>query len=59
PGRGVARFRRLLLLQRTYPEKPFMQAIEQAFKYGMYDLTRLEQMILKFVAGDIFNLGDD
>jgi len=58
-GRGVARFRRLLLLQRTYPHDPFIKAVAQALKYGMYDLVRLEQMTLKLIAGDIFNLGDD
>jgi len=55
-GRGVTAFRRLLSLQRTYPEDPFMAAIKQAQTYGMYDLARLEQMILKQVAGDIFQL---
>jgi len=58
-GRGVYRMRRLLNMQRTYPDVPFLAAIEQAHKYGMYDLTRLESMILKQVAGDIFKLGDD
>lgn len=58
-GRGVYRMRRLLNMQRSYPDAPFMAAIEQAQKYGMYDLARLESMILKLVAGDIFKLGDD
>jgi len=55
-GRGVAAFRRLLDMQRTYPEESFLSAIEEAQSYGMYDLNRLEQMILKRIAGDIFNL---
>jgi len=58
-GRGVYRMRRLLNMQRTYPDVPFMAAIRQAQKYGMYDLARLESMILKQVAGDIFKLDDD
>jgi len=58
-GRGVYRMRRLLNMQRSYPDAPFMAAVEQAQKYGMYDLARLESMILKQVAGDIFKLGDD
>ena len=58
-GRGVYRMRRLLNMQRTYPDAPFMAAIKQAQKYGMYDLARLESMILKQVAGDIFKLDDD
>ncbi len=51
--------RRLLNMQRSYPDAPFMAAITQAHKYGMYDLARLESMILKQIAGEIFNLGDD
>jgi len=58
-GRGVYRMRRLLNMQRSYPDAPFMAAIGQAQKYGMYDLARLESMILKQVAGDIFRLNDD
>jgi len=58
-GRGVYRMRCLLNLQRTYPEAPFMAAVTQAQTYGMYDLARLESMILKLVAGDIFKLDDD
>jgi len=58
-GRGVYRMRRLLNMQRTYPNVPFMAAVEQAQKYGMYDPARLESMILKQVAGEIFRLDDD
>jgi len=59
PGRGVTRLRKLLHLQRTYPSSPFMAAVTQALEYGMYDLTRLEQMILDSTAGDIFQLDGD
>jgi len=58
-GRGMRQMRTLLSLKRTYPEKPFLQAVEQALHYGMYDLSRLEQMILSHVAGDFFNLQED
>ncbi len=57
-GRGVARLRRLLNLKRTYPTDAFLGAIEQAFQYGLYDLGRLERLILERVAGDFFQLGD-
>jgi len=53
PGRGVTRLRKLLHLQRTYPSSPFMAAVTQALEYGMYDLTRLEQMILDSTAGQL------
>jgi hypothetical protein len=57
-GRGVARLRRLLTLKRTYPQDAFEAAIEQALHYGLYDLGRLEHLILERVAGDFFQLGD-
>ncbi|HZD44232.1 MAG TPA: hypothetical protein VE134_09280, partial [Methanomicrobiales archaeon] len=59
PGRAVRQMRRLLALKRTYPAQPFLQAIEQALYYGMYDLARLEQMILSLVAGDFFNIEEE
>jgi transposase len=58
-GRGMRPMRKLLSLKRTYPENPFLQAVEHALHYGMYDLSRLEQMILSQVAGDFFNLQED
>jgi hypothetical protein len=59
PGRGVAKLRRLLELKRTYPAEPFLAAIEQALQYGLFDLTRLERLILERVAGDFFDLDED
>jgi transposase len=60
-GRGVRALRRLLELKRTYPAGPFLAAIDQALHFGLFDLQRLETLILKHVAGDFFNLrdGDD
>ena len=55
-GRGVRALRRLLELKRTYPSGPFLAAIDQALRFGMFDLQRLETLILKHVAGDFFNL---
>ena len=55
-GRGVAKIRRLLNLQRTYPSSPFLDAIGKALKYGLYDLVRLEKIILDNIAGDFFDL---
>ena len=59
PGRGVAKLRRLLELKRTYPNEPFLAAIEQALQYGLFDLARLERLILEHVAGDFFDLEED
>ena len=43
------------------PSGPFLAAIEQALRYGLFDLGRLEALILKQVAGDFFALdaGED
>lgn len=57
PGRGVRKLRRLLELKRTYPRSAFLAAIDTALQYGLYDLARLEQLILRHVAGDFFSLG--
>jgi len=48
--------RRLIEMKRTYPADPFIAAIEQALQYGLFDLGRLEDLILKQVAGDFFAL---
>jgi transposase len=58
-GRGVRALRRLLELKRTYPSGPFLAAIEQALLFGLFDLQRLETLILKHVAGDFFNLDSE
>jgi hypothetical protein len=58
-GWGRRALRRLLELKRTYPFVPFLAAVEQALQYGMFDLGRLESLILKQVAGDFFALGLD
>src|SRR5271166_3588936 len=60
-GWGRRALRRLIGLKRTYPSGPFIAAIEQALQYGMFDLVRLEALILKQVAGDFCALdaGED
>jgi hypothetical protein len=62
-GRGLQTLRRLLELKRTYPAEPFLAAVGQALRYGLFDLGRLEALILKFAAGEFFRLpgkdGDD
>ena len=59
PGRGVSRLRRLLAMRRTYPRQAFLAAIEKALQYGLYDLHRLEHLILEQVAGDFFQITPD
>lgn len=58
-GRGVRALQRLLELQRTYPKEPFLAAVRQAAHFGLYDLGRLEKLILQQVAGEFFALNRD
>ena len=53
-GRGTRAINRLLEMQRTYPAQPFLAALEQALKYGLFDLTRVQTLVLRHVAGDFF-----
>jgi len=58
-GRGLKSLNQLLYLKRTYPHDAFNAAIERAYTYGLYDLNRLEDLILKYIAGNVFNLSAD
>ena len=58
-GRAVRSLRRLLDLKRTYPPEAFEKALVQALRYGLYDLSRLEQLILSQVAGDFFTIEEE
>ena len=58
--KGVAlSLRQLLRLVREYPRGPFLAAVREAAQYGLYDLDRLERMILRRVARDYFLLDTD
>ena len=59
PGRGLGKLRRLLELKRTYPAEPFLAAVAQALHYGLFDLARLERLILEHVAGEFFDLEEN
>ena len=48
--------RQLLRLVREYPRQPLLAAVDEAARYGLYDLDRLERMILRRVARDYFLL---
>jgi hypothetical protein len=48
--------RQLLRLVREYPRQPLLAAVSEAARYGLYDLDRLERMILRRVARDYFLL---
>jgi len=50
--------RQLLLLVREYPREPLLGAVREAARYGLYDLDRLERMILRRVTRDYFLLNE-
>ncbi len=50
--------RQLLRLVREYPRPPLLAAVREATRYGLYDLDRLERMILRRVAREYFLLED-
>jgi hypothetical protein len=58
-GRAARALRRLLELKRTYPKEAFAAAVRQAAHFGLYDLGRLEKLILQQVAGEFFALNID
>jgi hypothetical protein len=58
-GKVVAlALRQLLRLLKQYPRPSFLAAVREAAQYGLYDLGRLERMILRRVAQDYFRLLD-
>jgi hypothetical protein len=63
-GRGTLVRRRLLVLCREYPREAVTKAVATALEYGLFDLERLERLILRTIAKDYFVLpggadGDD
>jgi len=48
--------RQLLRLVKEYPREPLLGAVAEATQYGLYDLDRLERMILRRVERDYFLL---
>ena len=48
--------RQLLRFVREYPREPLLTAVQEAARYGLYDLDRVERMILRRVAQNYFLL---
>ena len=57
--RTGAALRRLQRLLHTYPSDATATALARAADYGLFDLDRIEAMVLKTVAGDFFQLPGD
>ena len=51
--------RQLLRFVREYPREPLLGAVREAARYGLYDLDRLERMILRRVTREYFLLEDE
>jgi hypothetical protein len=51
--------RQLLRFVREYPREPLLGAVQEAARYGLYDLDRLERMILRRVTREYFLLHDE
>lgn len=56
---AVLVLRQLLRLVREYPREALLAAVREAARYGLYDLGRVERMILRQVAHDYFLLNND
>jgi hypothetical protein len=56
---GALSLRRLLSMTREYPRVPLLAAIREAERYGLFDLNRVERMVLKRIGEDFFFLESD
>ena len=54
--RGILALRGLVRLVRDYPRAPLCAAVRTAETYGLYDMARLERMVLRQIADDYFLL---
>ncbi len=53
-GRVPRVLRRVLGMVRDYPRAPLLAAVQAAADYGLYDLDRVERMVLQRIAHDYF-----
>jgi hypothetical protein len=51
-GDRRAPLRRLLSMLQEYPREPFLTALASAKRYRLFDLDRLEKMVLRQIADD-------
>ena len=51
--------RRLLQLVNDYPRAPLLDALRAALAYGLFDLERVERMILRQLAREYFQINPD
>jgi transposase len=56
PGRATQPLRRLLRLIEDYPRVPLLEAIASALQYGLFDLERVESLILSKLSCEYFRI---
>lgn len=59
PGRGTLTLRRLWAIVRDYPHDAVLAAVRLAHHYGMFELDRLERMVLRNIRDNFFNFDDE
>ena len=52
-GRAIRRLHRMWL---DYPAEPLRRALAVALEHGLFDLERVERLVLRHIAGDFFQL---
>jgi transposase len=58
-GSAVRSLRLLLAMVREYPREPLVAALGEAARFGLYDMERIERMVLKRIGQDFFFLTGD
>jgi len=48
--------RQLLRMAREYPKEPFLAALAEAAHFGLYELDRVERMVIRRIGNDYFRL---
>jgi hypothetical protein len=59
PLRATLALRRLMALRRDYPEEPFLSAVQTATTYGLFDMERLERLILRTIGSEYFVIASE
>jgi transposase len=55
-GRAAKAIRRLHRIYIDYPTEPVVVAVARALEFGLLDLGRIDDMVLRLIAGDFFRL---
>lgn len=58
-SRGLRDVRRLLRMVNDYPRGPLVETVRTASHYGLYNLERIERMLLRSLARDFFFVTPD